>query len=70
MWHGERWRETKQAPTIRPMLLLKVGRRREEKWKINVNEEEDELQDICMFCNNKLWRHFFGQHQFGHSGTT
>jgi hypothetical protein len=55
--------------TVRPMLLLKVGRRREEKWKSNVNEEEDELQDICMFCN-KLWHQFFGQHQFGHSCTT
>jgi hypothetical protein len=57
--------------TVRPMLLFKVGRRREEKWKSNMNEEEDELQDICMFCTNKkLWRQFFGQHQFGHSGTT
>ena len=46
--------------TLRPMLLLEVGRRREEKWKRNVNEEEDELQHICMF---------FGQQQCGHSDT-
>jgi hypothetical protein len=36
MWHGERWRETKQAPNRLTNViaqLLKVGRRREEKWK-------------------------------------